>query len=1207
MNGGILVRHTISRRTISIVGSLAIAAGLIALPGAAIADEVEPTEEAGIDLPLAEPGQEPAEPDAEQPSASADGPTYIGTIVRLSHGKSTPNDPVQILRIDGHGLLVVDLGDVASLDLTGHLEVTITPPVGTALSGDATADFAVLSDAQDAGIPLVALTAKNITPRKVAARGSTSPAFPGQHEIYPVLSSPSNGPAEAGQTAEDIEGAIAYVDEYWQKQSGGKISFAGNPITDFEQHASYDCAAPDPHGIGWTSFINDEADRAGYVFRPNTHLVVFFPPTTDCGGTVGMGSLGWSVNDNGLSWNIGAASDYEKATVAHEIGHNLSFGHSNWMDCSTSKPVFTKQSSWPSSCTLWDYGDVVDVMGYGEEGHAAGALSAAHAIRAGLWTAGTHYSVAKPGTSTHTLRSISGYTGKRAVVVTDNYGNDFYVEFRDYTGDDAGFTPGVWTGAFMAAAPGVRILRLGTYDGFKGTWGDDSQLLGRTVSGSKRADLKAGQSFSNGGVTIKVTKISAGKATIKITRAKHTVTTGKVEVDAAVVHTTGVLRVGDTLQTFLGTGWRADSYTYQWQRSNFNGENCSSSFSSISGAKSAHYTLRHGDYNKCIRVKVTGKIAGQKSKSKTSGAPYVAVAAPGIVNTAGHVTVDYMDRSNLRANVGGWTNVNPPLTYQWYRNGTPISGATKSTYAPVSADRGKNLHVRVNFTTTNYIVQAGGTSQAESSPTGYTVTGSGPATITGEARAGRTLTLDPITFERSPGGEAISPTVTAQWYRDGKAIKGATGTSYTLKNADRGKAITVKMTARYHGLLAYTSTSAKTAKVLGRLIAGTHDVPVVSKAPSRKLTASLPPGAITQSGVKIAWQWYANGKAIKNAKKTSYTPKTADYGKVITVRATVTKTHYQTVRLNSVGDASRDSLIRSGGTAINGNLKVGEPLTITARGYVADGSALDPGEYTETFRWYRDGKAISGATSETYTPVTADIGKRITAKVTHSKPGFLGSSRTTSATPRVGLDAFPDAPTLPYQRNQLLRMSTLVVSGTLRVVAPPPGVDGDSDELSDLTAKRSYQWYRDGKAIKGATASSYKPVSADRGKELHVRISITKPGYSEVVRTTRARVFSIVAETPAIVGLAKVGEYLTAVTVSGQVQDILGGSWSHDGVQHDFQWLRDGKAIAGATSSNYQVKSLDKGKRISVRVVHTHSGHYLSATVTSSKTNKVTS
>src|SRR5690606_2495036 len=112
---------------------------------------------------------------------------------------------------------------------------------------------------------------------------------------------------------------------------------------------------------------------------------------------------------------------------------------------------------------------------------------------------------------------------------------------------------------------------------------------------------------------------------------------------------------------------------------------------------------------------------------------------------------------------------------------------------------------------------------------------------------------------------------------------------------------------------------------------------------------------------------------------------------------------------------------------------------ITYREYRAGGTSLGSGEYSEKFQWMRDGKAIKNATGRDYTVVSADVGKKLTVKVTFSKPGYLGSSKTSLATPKVGINAFDDAPDLHEQYLNTITPIVEVNSGKIVLKAPTKG------------------------------------------------------------------------------------------------------------------------------------------------------------------------
>lgn len=172
---------------------------------------------------------------------------------------------------------------------------------------------------------------------------------------------------------------------------------------------------------------------------------------------------------------------------------------------------------------------------------------------------------------------------------------------------------------------------------------------------------------------------------------------------------------------------------------------------------------------------------------------------------------------------------------------------------------------------------------------------------------------------------------------------------------------------------------------------------------------------------------------------------------------------------------------------------------------------------------------------------------------------------------------------------------------------PTPKISGTARVGSKLTAKPGswgpapvtlkYQWLRNGKAIKGATKSTYTLKAADRARKISVRVAGLKSGYTGASKTSAATktvaAGRFKAAKPKIVGVKKVGKTLR----------VKPGSWSPK-AKMNYRWLRNGKAIKGATKSTYRLTSKDRGKRISVRVVGSKSG-YAKTVKLSSKTVKV--
>ncbi|WEO77995.1 hypothetical protein BJQ94_02845 [Cryobacterium sp. SO2] len=144
-------------------------------------------------------------------------------------------------------------------------------------------------------------------------------------------------------------------------------------------------------------------------------------------------------------------------------------------------------------------------------------------------------------------------------------------------------------------------------------------------------------------------------------------------------------------------------------------------------------------------------------------------------------------------------------TYQWYRNGVAISGATKTTYALVGADAGKTISVTAKGSKAGY-TSASASFSAWSTITPGTFSANQP-TISGTAKVGATLTA-------TPGSTIPKPTaVTYTWFRSGALISGATAKTYKITAADAGFTLSVRATAKSTGYTTLTRGSSSTVRV----------------------------------------------------------------------------------------------------------------------------------------------------------------------------------------------------------------------------------------------------------------------------------------------------------------------------------------------------------------------------------------------------------
>ena len=156
------------------------------------------------------------------------------------------------------------------------------------------------------------------------------------------------------------------------------------------------------------------------------------------------------------------------------------------------------------------------------------------------------------------------------------------------------------------------------------------------------------------------------------------------------------------------------------------------------------------------------------------------------------------------------------------------------------------------------------------------------------------------------------------------------------------------------------------------------------------------------------------------------------------------------------------------------------------------------------------------------------------------------------------------------------------IVGTPAVGAPLEVAPGSwSPAPSSITVR----WLADGAAIPGATAASYVPTPAEKGKSLTAEVTAQLDGYSAgraVLATAPVAPGTFqAAEVPTIQGTAEVGQTLT----------LTSASWAPQPAKVTTQWYADGDAIPGATGASLVLTRDHIDRHISARVTASSSGY----------------
>ena len=216
------------------------------------------------------------------------------------------------------------------------------------------------------------------------------------------------------------------------------------------------------------------------------------------------------------------------------------------------------------------------------------------------------------------------------------------------------------------------------------------------------------------------------------------------------------------------------------------------------------------------------------------------------------------------------------LTYQWKMNGTAISGATAASYttpATTTSNSGEQFTVVVTDSNGN-LTSNSATLTVTAAPVAPSIT-TQPANQT--VTAGQTAS-----FSVTAAGTA---TLTYQWKKNGTAISGATGASYTTSAtaaSDNGAVFTVTVTNN-------TGNVTSNAATLTVNVPPSITTQPANQAVNAGQTAAF---SVTAAGTgTLTYQWKKNGAAIGGATAASYTtPATvaSDNGALFTVTVTGT-------------------------------------------------------------------------------------------------------------------------------------------------------------------------------------------------------------------------------------------------------------------------------------------------------------------------------
>jgi hypothetical protein len=448
-----------------------------------------------------------------------------------------------------------------------------------------------------------------------------------------------------------------------------------------------------------------------------------------------------------------------------------------------------------------------------------------------------------------------------------------------------------------------------------------------------------------------------------------------------------------------------------------------------------------------------------------------------------------------------------PLTYQWRRNGTAISGGTSATY---------------KF------------SNAQSANTGvYDVVVTNPCgSLTSTAAAVSvnvpvSITAQPVSVLANPGAPvrlavtaAGSAPITYQWRKNGEVLAGGTSAIYAFASVQAGDA------GEY---------DVAVSNVCGSVQSGTANV--VLNTPLT--VTSQPQGAVLNPGGKVtlqvgvsgtmpaSYQWRRDGVQISGATGDTYT--------VVSTQITG-PTAFDVVATNVVGSVFSEVAVVSATTPPS---ILEQPVSLAVNpGAEAVFRVVAGGTAPHIYQWRRNGVAISGGTGAQFAlpNVQAASAGNFDVVVGNAAGSATSAVAVLSVNVPVSLSAQPVG-------------AALNAGGTLSLSVTAAG-----------TAPLTYQWFRNGEPVAGATARTLTLTGVKESDAGSYQAVV-----SNVVGSVSSSLAQVTINTPPVV----VQQPLALQVNPGEAVSF---SVSASGTGPlSYQWRRNGVAISGATASVYSL------------------------------------